>query len=109
MPGELPMRAIRVPLPELGPAFLKPAPSLKLDSRSNWRGQAPGAKITVTGAPVGHMDAKMSVRLRLLIAVISTLLLVCLAIRIMNYETRLDEELFVPPTRLLDDHRLYLD
>ena len=33
----------------------------------------------------------------------------CLAVRLMNYELRRDEELYVPPIRLLEESRLYLD
>ncbi|WEX75610.1 hypothetical protein PYH37_001044 [Sinorhizobium numidicum] len=39
----------------------------------------------------------------------SAVLLSALFIRIMNYEMRKDEQLYVPPIRLLDHHRLYED
>lgn len=41
--------------------------------------------------------------------VLSALLLFCLLLRIMNYEVRKDEQLYVPPIRLLDQYQLYTD
>ncbi|QLL65975.1 hypothetical protein [Sinorhizobium mexicanum] len=41
--------------------------------------------------------------------VLSGLLLFCLLLRVMNYEVRKDEQLYVPPIRLLDQYQLYTD
>lgn len=46
---------------------------------------------------------------RAAIVVLSALLLFCLLLRLMNYEMRKDEQLYVPPIRLLDHYRLYED
>ncbi|MDZ5696482.1 hypothetical protein [Chelativorans sp. M5D2P16] len=43
------------------------------------------------------------------LAALSVYLLSALVLRIMNYELRRDEELYVPPMRLLEDGRLYAD
>lgn len=43
------------------------------------------------------------------VPLLSVLLFLGLALRIMNYEMRRDEWLFVPPARLLDDQALYRD
>jgi hypothetical protein len=58
---------------------------------------------------IGRTDARTSPLLAGFLAVLSALLFACLAVRLMNYELRRDEELYVPPARLLDDHRLYFD
>ncbi|WP_265518360.1 hypothetical protein [Nitratireductor luteus] len=59
--------------------------------------------------PVKHRDETSSALLTGVLATISAYLVVSLAIRIMNYDLRRDEELYVPPVRLLDEHRLYED
>ncbi|TGQ42023.1 hypothetical protein [Mesorhizobium sp. M00.F.Ca.ET.216.01.1.1] len=58
---------------------------------------------------VERIDTRTSPLVSGSIAFLSVLLFACLAVRILNYELRLDEELFVPPIRLLENHRLYLD
>lgn len=40
---------------------------------------------------------------------LSGALVTCLFVRLMNFELRRDEQLYVPPTRLLDDQALYRD
>ncbi|WP_042775285.1 ArnT family glycosyltransferase [Sinorhizobium fredii] len=46
---------------------------------------------------------------RAAIAALSALLVFSLFLRLMNYEMRKDEQLYVPPIRLLDHYRLYED
>jgi 4-amino-4-deoxy-L-arabinose transferase-like glycosyltransferase len=46
---------------------------------------------------------------RAAIVILSALLLFSLLLRVMNYEMRKDEQLYVPPIRLLDHYRLYED
>ena len=58
---------------------------------------------------VGRTDRKTSSLLGALLVTVSVLLFACLAIRLMNYDLRRDEELYVPPIRLLDNYRLYWD
>ncbi|WP_159587189.1 hypothetical protein [Chelativorans xinjiangense] len=58
---------------------------------------------------VEHKDETRSTLLTGAMAVISAYLVVSLAVRIMNYELRRDEGLYVPPMRLLDENRLYED
>ncbi|MBO0663025.1 hypothetical protein LQ948_09515 [Jiella sp. MQZ9-1] len=45
----------------------------------------------------------------LVLAAVSALSVAGLFSRMMNYQLRRDEELYVPPARLLDDHHLYAD
>jgi hypothetical protein len=47
--------------------------------------------------------------LRSILVVLSLLIFVCVFLRIMNYEIRKDEQLYVPPARLLDQYSLYQD
>jgi hypothetical protein len=42
-------------------------------------------------------------------AVLTIILLAGIFLRLMNYELRRDEQLYVPPARLLDDQSMYLD
>ena len=58
---------------------------------------------------VGRVDTRTSLLLGAALAVLSVVLFACLAVRLMNYELRRDEELYVPPVRLLEESRLYLD
>ena len=44
-----------------------------------------------------------------LLGLLSLLFLSGVALRMMNYEMRRDEQIYVPPARLLDEYRLYLD
>lgn len=45
----------------------------------------------------------------LAVALLASLLLLCIAIRLSNYELRRDEELYVPPAQLLANYDLYRD
>ena len=51
---------------------------------------------------VGRVDTRTSLLLGAALAVLSVVLFACLAVRLMNYELRRDEELYVPPVRLLE-------
>jgi hypothetical protein len=58
---------------------------------------------------VGRTDTKTSPLVSVLLASLSVVLFACLALRLMHYELRRDEQLYVPPIRLLENYRLYLD
>ncbi|WP_331376194.1 hypothetical protein [Sinorhizobium chiapasense] len=63
-----------------------------------------------TLSPVAvHAPDLKTLLFRAAVIVVSALLLVALLVRVMNYEMRKDEQLYVPPLRLLDQHRLYED
>jgi hypothetical protein len=59
--------------------------------------------------PLEHPPVGTSLLVRVCLTVLSVVLLVCIALRLMGYDLRRDEQLYVPPIRLLDNHQLYLD
>ncbi|MDK1493749.1 hypothetical protein QN219_27545 [Sinorhizobium sp. 7-81] len=64
----------------------------------------------VTPSQVAMPSADLRALLyRVAIVILSALLLFALLLRVMNYEMRKDEQLYVPPIALLDHHRLYED
>ncbi|MCT7376939.1 hypothetical protein [Chelativorans salis] len=58
---------------------------------------------------IKHREETTSTLIAGALAVASAYLVVSLAVRIMNYDLRRDEALYVPPMRLLDESTLYKD
>ncbi len=59
--------------------------------------------------PVERTEAATSLLVRIALTALSVVLLAGVALRIMNYDLRRDEQLYVPPMQLLEDQRLYQD
>ena len=59
--------------------------------------------------PIERTEAGTSLLVRVTLIVVSAILFAGVALRLMNYELRRDEQLYVPPMQLLKDQRLYQD
>ena len=59
--------------------------------------------------PLEHPPVGTSLLVRVALTALSIVLLACVALRLMSYDLRRDEQLYVPPIRLLDGERLYQD
>jgi hypothetical protein len=64
---------------------------------------------TMDRPDTGASSTRASSLLVSAVTVVVLLLLFCIAVRLMNYELRRDEELYVPPVRLLENYELYRD